>query len=175
ISIPRVGQEVVVAFDEGDLDQPIILGGVYNHQQMPPSKLPEQRMFSGIKSNSVGGDPAKNFSGLAFNDTPGGERVALYAEKDMRVNAEHNNQHHVGNFEHVKIGKLHLSAVGGLPVGGGSGGGGGPSGLTDADATQIDPATGQPAPAHPTPPPRFMDWKTSNRQMAATPGLAGRA
>ncbi len=125
ICIPRIGQEVVVAYDEGDPDQPTILGSVYNAGQMPPFTLPENRTFSGIKSNSVGGKPSKNFSGVTFNDKPGSERAAFYAEKDMLVNAENDNRHHVGNTQHATIGKKSLTIVGCLPgIGGGSGGGG---------------------------------------------------
>jgi type VI secretion system secreted protein VgrG len=155
IALPRVGHEVVVAFEEGDPDQPLITGSVYNASQMPPFDLPEHRMFSGIKSNSVGGNPAKNFSGLAFNDTPGGERVALYAEHNMMVNSEHNLAHHVGNYQHHQVGRMSLTTVGGLPGfgGGGSGGGG------EGEGGRAKPG--------------FGEWKTSNDQMSAQPGLAG--
>jgi phage baseplate assembly protein gpV len=134
ICLPRVGQEVVVTFEEGDPDRPLILGSVYNADNPPPFKLPENRMFSGIKTNSVLGNPAQNFSGLAFNDTPQGEHVALYAEKDLMVNAENNHVHHVGNYQYASIGQKSLTRVGSLPGvgggGGGSGGGGGPDGAT---------------------------------------------
>jgi type VI secretion system secreted protein VgrG len=155
IALPRAGHEVVVVFEEGDPDQPLIIGSVYNAAQMPPFDLPDHRMFSGIKSNSVGGNPAKNFSGLAFNDTPGGERVALYAERNMMVNSENNLSHHVGNYQHHQVGRVSLTTVGGLPGmnGGGSGGGGEGEGGSAA--------------------PGFGEWKTSNEQMSAQPGLAG--
>ena len=127
IAIPRVGHEVVVDFLEGDPDQPLILGSVYNDRKMPPFLLPEHHMLSGIKSTSVGGSPSAHFSGLTFNDTKGSERVALYAEKDMVVNSEHDHRHHVGHNQHVQIGRISLTTVGGIPGGGGSGGGGGDS------------------------------------------------
>ena len=57
VSIPRIGQEVIVDFLEGDPDQPIITGRVYNAEQMPPYELPANQTQSGIKSrSSKGGD-----------------------------------------------------------------------------------------------------------------------
>jgi len=166
ICLPRAGQEVVVAFDEGDPDRPLILGSVYNADNPPPFKLPEGRMFSGIKTNSVNGTPAKNFSGLAFNDSPDGEHAALYSEKDMTVNAENNHVHFVGNYQHAQVGRMSLTTVGGIPGlgGGGSGGGSGdPSPPPQAtDATGVQGTT-----------PSFMNWKTSSGKLAATPGFSG--
>ena len=52
IHIPRIGQEVIVDFEEGDPDRPLILGSVYNAEQMPPYKLPDNRTQSGMKSRS---------------------------------------------------------------------------------------------------------------------------
>jgi type VI secretion system secreted protein VgrG len=184
VAIPRVGHEVVVGFEDGDPDQPIILGCVYNARQMPPFKLPDNRMCSGMKSNAVGGNPAKNFSGLAFNDKAGDEHVSLYAEKDMMLNAENNHEHHVGNYQHAKIGRKSLTVVGGLPgiSGGGSGGGGGPppppppppppgaSGTTqEGDTVQggLITSIGQP------PDRGYGNWKTSDGKLAAVPGFSG--
>jgi hypothetical protein len=88
-------------------------------------------MFSAIKTNSVLGDPAQNFSGLAFNDTPQQEHVALYSEKDLLVNAENNHVHHVGSVQYTKVGRTSLTKVGALPlIGGGGGGGPGATGET---------------------------------------------
>jgi type VI secretion system secreted protein VgrG len=156
VAIPRVGDEVVVDFLEGDPDQPIILGSVYNARKPPPFRLPQNRMFTGIKSTSVRGTPTANFSGLSFNDTPGGERVALYAEKDMMVNSEHDHKHHVGHNQHVQIANISLMTVGGIPGGGGSGGGGGAETSATGDGD-----------------PSFGNWKTSNGLLSAQPGLAG--
>ena len=167
ITIPRIGHEVVVDFLEGDPDQPLILGGVYNAGMMPPFSLPENGTFSGIKSKSVKGNPSAHFSGLTFNDTPGSERVALYAEKNMMVNAEHDLKHHVGHRQHVQIGNMSLTTVGGIPGGGGSGGGGGapppPTGTTSA-TTDDHQQPGDPS---------FGNWKSSNGLLSAQPGMAG--
>ncbi len=136
ICLPRAGQEVVVVFEEGDPDRPLILGCVYNADNQPPFKLPENRMFSAIKTNSVLGNPSKNFSGLAFNDTPQSEHVALYAEKDMMINAENDHVHHVGGYQYSKIGRTSLTKIGGLPgLGGGGGGDGSGGGGNGSDAS----------------------------------------
>jgi type VI secretion system secreted protein VgrG len=88
IHIPRIGQEVIVDFLEGDPDQPIIIGSVYNAEQMPPYKLPDNKTQSGIKSRSsmAGGPP--NFNEFRFEDKKGSEEVYLHAEKDWTIMVE---------------------------------------------------------------------------------------
>src|SRR6202022_3423282 len=79
IHIPRIGQEVVVDFLEGDPDQPIIVGSVYNAETMPPYALPANKTESGIKSrSSLGGSPA-NFNEIRFEDKKGSELVTIHA------------------------------------------------------------------------------------------------
>jgi type VI secretion system secreted protein VgrG len=97
IHTPRVGQEVVVDFVEGDPDRPIITGRVYNAEQMPPWTLPANMTQSGILTrSSKGGSPA-NANALRFEDLKGSEEVWLHAEKDQRIEVEHNESHWVGN------------------------------------------------------------------------------
>ena len=80
IQIPRIGQEVIVDFIEGDPDRPIITGRVYNAAQMPPYGLPANATQSGWKSNSsLGGG---GFNELMFEDKKGEELVNFQAEKD---------------------------------------------------------------------------------------------
>jgi type VI secretion system secreted protein VgrG len=80
IQIPRIGQEVIVDFLEGDPDQPIITGRVYNAAQMPPYDLPANKTQSGWKSNSsLGGG---GWNELRFEDKKGSEEVYFQAEKD---------------------------------------------------------------------------------------------
>jgi type VI secretion system secreted protein VgrG len=83
ISIPRVGQEVIVSFLEGDPDRPIITGCVYNDQQMPPYSLPDNKTQSGIKSRSSPGGGASDFNEFRFEDKKGSEQVYLHAQKDF--------------------------------------------------------------------------------------------
>jgi len=83
LSIPRIGQEVVVAFLEGDPDQPIIVGSVYNAEQMPPYSLPTNQTQSGLKTHSSkGGGPAPNE--IRFEDKAGSEEVFVNGQKDYK-------------------------------------------------------------------------------------------
>ncbi len=68
IHIPRIGQEVIVSFLEGDPDQPIITGRVYNGDSMPPYGLPANATQSGIKSRSSKGGGEANFNEIRFED-----------------------------------------------------------------------------------------------------------
>jgi hypothetical protein len=77
---PRVGHEVLVAFEEGDPDQPVVVGSLYNAANMPPLELPGKAAGCGIKSCSVGGDSADQFNSLVFHDQPGDEHVHLHSE-----------------------------------------------------------------------------------------------
>ena len=68
-TITRIGQEVIVEFLEGDPDQPIITGRVYNAEQMPPYELPTNQTQSGIKTRSSKGGSPDNFNEIRFEDT----------------------------------------------------------------------------------------------------------
>jgi type VI secretion system secreted protein VgrG len=81
--IPRVGQEVIVEFLEGDPDRPIITGRVYNANSMPPYTLPGNKTQSGIKSRSTKDGTQNNFNELRFEDKKGSEQVYVQAEKNM--------------------------------------------------------------------------------------------
>ena len=80
IQIPRIGQEVIVDFIEGDPDRPIIIGRVYNAAQMPPYGLPGTETQSGWKSNSSPG--GGGYNELMFEDKAGSELVNFQAQKD---------------------------------------------------------------------------------------------
>jgi type VI secretion system secreted protein VgrG len=128
IHIPRIGQEVVVDFLEGDPDRPIIIGSVYNAEMMPPYSLPDNRTQSGIKSrSSLQGGPA-NFNEFRFEDKKGSEEVFLHAEKnsvfetendrtewvghDEGIKVDNDRNEKVGNNETIKIGKDQTESVG---------------------------------------------------------------
>jgi len=96
IHIPRIGQEVVVAFEEGDPDKPIIVGSVYNAEQMPPFDLPAERTTSGIKSRSSLNGTTENFNELTFEDKKGQENIYFHAEKDFERFVENNDYLNVG-------------------------------------------------------------------------------
>jgi type VI secretion system secreted protein VgrG len=81
--IPRIGQEVVVDFLEGDPDRPIVTGRVYNADQLPPYTLPANMTQSGIKSRSSKGGSGENFNEIRFEDKKGDEQVYIHAEKNQ--------------------------------------------------------------------------------------------
>jgi type VI secretion system secreted protein VgrG len=97
IHIPRIGQEVVVDFLEGDMDQPIVIGSVYNAECMPPYDLPAHKTQSGIKSrSSLGGGPP-NFNEIRFEDKKGHEQLFIHAEKNQDIEVENDETHWVGH------------------------------------------------------------------------------
>jgi type VI secretion system secreted protein VgrG len=103
VAIPRIGQEVIVGFLEGDPDQPIIVGRVYNAEQMPPWALPGKAMVSGVQTRSTKGGSPANFNELYFDDTKGSELLHLHAEKDMSTEVEHDKTLWVGHDETCKV------------------------------------------------------------------------
>jgi type VI secretion system secreted protein VgrG len=97
IAIPRIGQEVIVDFLEGDPDEPIITGRVYNAEQMPPYTLPANMTQTGTKTRSTkGGDPT-NFNEIRFEDKKGSEQLFIHAEKNQDIEVEKDETHWVGN------------------------------------------------------------------------------
>lgn len=97
IFIPRIGQEVIVEFLEGDPDRPIITGRVYNAEHMPPYALPDNQTQSGIKTRSTKGGGADNFNEIRFEDKKGSEEMYLHAEKDQNTMVENDQGIEVGN------------------------------------------------------------------------------
>ena len=94
IFLPRIGQEVVVSFLEGDPDRPLITGAVYNAEQTVPYTLPADQTRSTIKSNvSKGGG---GFNELRFEDKKDSEEVFLQAQKDLNTVVKNNETHKVG-------------------------------------------------------------------------------
>jgi type VI secretion system secreted protein VgrG len=86
VSTPRIGQEVIVDFLEGDPDQPIVTGRVYNGECQPPFGFPEGAVVSGIKSATHKG---AGFNEISMNDTAGNEAVTIHAQHDMTTTVEH--------------------------------------------------------------------------------------
>lgn len=103
IHIPRIGQEVLVDFQEGDPDQPIIVGSVYNAEQMPPFKLPENKTQSGLRTRSTLKGTPENFNELRFEDKKGSEDIYFHAEKDFHRKVEHDDDLKVGNDQTIEI------------------------------------------------------------------------
>ena len=99
VNIPRVGQEVVVSFLEGDPDRPLIIGSVYNADNMPPYTLPDNKTQSGIKSRSLLGG-SDDFNELRFEDKKGSEQLFIHAQKDMVEEVEND---HTVTIDHDEI------------------------------------------------------------------------
>jgi type VI secretion system secreted protein VgrG len=103
IHIPRVGQEVVVAFQEGDPDQPLIVGSVYNAEMMLPYTLPDNKTQSGLKTrSSMNGSPS-NFNELRFEDKKDSEDIVFHAEKDFHRSVENDDDLKVGHDQTIEI------------------------------------------------------------------------
>src|SRR5262249_19960074 len=97
VSIPRIGQEVVVDFLEGDPDQPIVTGRVYNADQMPPYALPANKTQTGIKTRSSLGAGAANFNEIRFEDKKSSEQLLIHAERNQDIEVENDETHWVGH------------------------------------------------------------------------------
>jgi type VI secretion system secreted protein VgrG len=102
--LPRVGHEVIVGFQNGDPDQPIILGSVYNARNRPPYELPANQAQSGIKTRSTPNGSVSNFNELRFDDKKGDEEVYLHAERTLRTVVEGSESHSVGGKRTTSIG-----------------------------------------------------------------------
>jgi type VI secretion system secreted protein VgrG len=113
ISLPRIGQEVVVDFLEGDPDLPLITGRVYNAVQVPPYTLPDNKTVSTLKSQSSIGGTTANANELRFEDKKGEEYVWFQAEKDMRHLVKHNSNTWIKANEHRIVGGNFTEKIGG--------------------------------------------------------------
>lgn len=100
--IPRIGQEVVVSYLEGDPDRPLITGVVYNADQMPPYPLPDEKTKSCIKTNSTkGGD---GFNEIRFEDKKDQEQIFIHAQRDMDLRVLRDSREHVIANSHQIVG-----------------------------------------------------------------------
>jgi type VI secretion system secreted protein VgrG len=111
MSIPRIGQEVIVDFLEGDPDQPIITGRVYNADQMPPYALPGNQTQSGIKTRSSKGGGTENFNEIRFEDKKGSEMLTFHAEKDMETTVENDDTQTIQHNRTIKVDGTHTETI----------------------------------------------------------------
>ncbi|MEL7448370.1 MAG: type VI secretion system tip protein TssI/VgrG [Pseudomonadota bacterium] len=110
--LPRVGQEVVVEFLDGDPDKPIVTGGVYNGAQRTPYALPTNKTQSGIRSRSSKGGTLNNFNEILFEDKAGAELLSMQAEKDRKLLVKNDNVETIGNDETIQISRDRTLSVG---------------------------------------------------------------
>ncbi|HEJ5655996.1 type VI secretion system tip protein VgrG [Pseudomonas aeruginosa] len=99
--VPRIGQEVIVTFIEGDPDRPLVTGCVYNGDNALPYALPDNQTQSGIKTNSSKG--GGGFNELRFEDKKDAEEVFLQAQKDLNVNVLNDSTASIGHDETLTV------------------------------------------------------------------------
>ena len=112
VTIPRIGQEVIVDFLEGNPDNPIITGRVYNGASRPPYDLPANKAHSGLMSRSTPKGGSANFNGVRMDDNIGAEGLEIQAEKDERILVKNDKAETVGNNETIEIGVDRQEKVG---------------------------------------------------------------
>jgi type VI secretion system secreted protein VgrG len=111
--LPRVGQEVIVSFLEGDPDRPIITGRVYNADQTVPYALPANSTRSTIKTSSSKGGGTSQFNELRFEDKAGSEQLFMNAQKDMDVNVLNDLRECIAANRSLMVGGNQMESVGG--------------------------------------------------------------
>ena len=109
IHLPRIGQEVLVEFLEGDPDRPIITGRVYNASAMPPYDLPANMTISTLKSNSSKG--GAGFNEIRFEDKKNSEQIFIHGEKDQDIRIKNDAREWVGNERHLVVKKDRFEKV----------------------------------------------------------------
>ena len=112
IYTPRIGQEVVISFLEGDPDRPLIIGSVYNGDQMPPYELPANKTQSGVKTRSSKGGDTATFNEIRFEDKKGSEELYMHAEKDQNTIVENDRSQSVGHDKNESVGNNKTVDVG---------------------------------------------------------------
>jgi type VI secretion system secreted protein VgrG len=110
---PRGNQEVIVQFLNGDPDNPVITGSLYNGMNVPPYDLPDHSTRSGIVTRSTKGGSAQNANELRFEDKKGSEQIYIHAEKDLDTSIEHDRRITVGNNDSLTVTKNQTEEVDG--------------------------------------------------------------
>lgn len=103
VAIPRIGQEVVVSFEDGDPDRPVITGAIHNADQTINYALPDQKTVSGWRTHSTLNGADNNFNELRFEDKKGEEYVWFQAEKDYFGLVKHDSREEIGQDVHRVI------------------------------------------------------------------------
>lgn len=109
VFLPRIGQEVIVEFLDGNPDRPIVTGAVYNGDAKPPYTLPDEATKSTIKSNSSKG--GGGFNEFRFEDKKGSEQIFIHGEKDEDVRIKNDAKEWIGNDRHLVVKGLQYESV----------------------------------------------------------------
>ncbi|KPA12311.1 type VI secretion protein VgrG [Candidatus Magnetomorum sp. HK-1] len=96
--LPRVGQEVIVSFVDGNPDNPLIVGSVHNAQMPPPYSLPEDRYISTIRSGT-----SEKANEISLNDTPDNEQIYVHAVNNLDTQVKSDIKEEIGNNKHVLV------------------------------------------------------------------------
>jgi len=99
--IPRVGMEVVVVFEGGDPDKPMVMGSVYNGTHPPPFRLPAEKTRSGVRTQSTPG--GQGYNEISFEDARDGEQIFVHAQRDLDEVVERNHTVLVRGDEAVRV------------------------------------------------------------------------
>jgi len=105
-NMPRIGEEVLVQFIEGDPDRPVVIGRVHNAENMPPFKLPASAPFTGLKTLSIdssGKSVAGKWNELRFDDSDGKEQIYLQGQKDFDRRVLNDDKTWIGNESHLFV------------------------------------------------------------------------
>lgn len=109
---PRIGQEVIISFIQGDPDRPVVTGSLYNDRHQHPYALPGEKTRSGIRTRSTPNGGADQFNELRFEDQKDKEEVYLQAQRDFNTWIKHNETNKVDQERQVKVGKNDSLEVG---------------------------------------------------------------
>ncbi|ECJ2427893.1 type VI secretion system tip protein VgrG [Salmonella enterica subsp. enterica serovar Victoria] len=123
LAIPRVGQEVIVDFLNGDPDQPVITGRTYHEDNRPPGSLPGTKTQMTIRSKTYRGS---GFNELRFEDATANEQIYMHAQKDMKTEVlndrtttvKHDHTETIGNNQRITVGTGQTVKVGSKKEGG---------------------------------------------------------